>query len=100
MVQQVSVLESALVCRIDGGSSRTHGLASAITLSANSSTDPDTNSRDGITFVWSCIRGGASYGAACGLSSDVLSSPNFGQAPQEGGQSPDCWTRLLCLVKV
>jgi hypothetical protein len=67
----VFVLRSALVAVIAGGD-RTVGKSSAFDLVGSSSNDPDGTAT--LTYIWSCIRGGSSYGLACALPSPLTNA--------------------------
>jgi hypothetical protein len=64
----VTVKRSDLVVQIVGGD-RVARSNAPLTLSIEAY-DPDDR-RTALSFVWSCVRGGAEYGAACGLPSGL-----------------------------
>lgn len=84
---QVSILSSALTAAIYGGD-RVIGMGT-LTLDASYSTDPDlkTSQSTGLSYAWSCIRGGSLYGQSCELTIASVAKPSI-EITTSGKQAP------------
>ena len=73
----IHVTRSPILRAVIQGGNRTAAYSTSLTLDASGSADPDlqSNVAKGLSYAWTCIRGGGEHGKACNVTIASSATP-------------------------